>query len=257
MDYVNLALNSSEMHFRLLRFFVVFAAGVVLTRLTAFTVLKRIMDLKKYSAHRVSSLLQLFGFTVSLVIALEAGDFGNLLTVVGTIAAALTVAIGFGMREGVANYVSGVFIHMRNPYVRGDYVKIGEEVGRVKDIGMRATTLKEESGNEVMVPNSKVDSNPVRNYTKGSKNYVSIELSIENERAEKASKLLMKSASEADSVLEKPEPEVAYDSIGDEVSLKLNCTVKGDPANTKSEVRQSFTQKAVAEKLFESVEEDS
>lgn len=254
MDYVNLALNGSEMHFRLLRFFTVFAAGVIITRLTAFTVLKRFMDLKKYSAHRVSNLLQLFGFTVSLVIALEAGEFGNLLTVVGTIAAALTVAIGFGMREGVANYVSGVFIHMRNPYVRGDYVRIGEEAGRVKDIGMRATTLKEESGNDVMVPNSKVDSNPVRNYTRGSKNYGSLTVKIANDKAPEAADILIEKASEDEAVLEKPSPEVNYVSVDEKIELKLKFAVRSDPVEARSRILEQYNEAALEKGFFDDEE---
>lgn len=255
MDYLNLLFNSSEMTFRLIRFGTAFLIGVVLTRLVSTALSKHVLDLKKYSAHRISNIIQLAGFTVALVIALQAGDFGNLLTVVGTIAAALTVAVGFGMRESVANYVAGVFIHVRNPYVKGDYVKIGDEQGKVKEIGMRATILNESTRSDVMVPNSKIESNPVRNYTRGQKNYASIIVSVKNEHAEKTEKLLLEAASKMEKVLERPEPETKILDIEDKVKIKLNYTVKGSPVDTKSQILSEFNKKAVKAKIFESSEE--
>lgn len=255
MGYLNLVLNSSEMTFRLARFFAAFTIGVILTRLISSTLSHRVLDLKKYSTHRISNVLQLIGFTASLVVALEAGQFGNLLTIVGTIAAALTVAIGFGMRENVANYVAGVFIHMQNPYIRGDYVKIGEEEGRVKEIGMRATVLNESTGGDVIVPNSKIDSNPVRNYSKGTKNYSSMTVKVGSDRAEDAVKLLVESADAVENVLERPGPETGFVEVGEEVTVKLTYTVKGNPLEARSRIGELFNEKAVSDGIFQDDEE--
>lgn len=256
MDYLNLFFTSSEMIFRLVRFAAALIVGIAVTRIVASMLSKYVLDLSKYSAHRISNIIQLIGFTVALVIALEAGDFGNLLTVVGTIAAALTVAIGFGMRDEVANYVAGIFIHMQNPYVKGDYIKIGEEEGKVKEIGMRATRLNESTGGDVMVPNSKIDSNPVVNFTKGARNHSTITVTVANEKAERAAELLREAAEEAEKVLDKPAPETVYDEVGGEVTVRMNIAVRGSPLDTKSEVKKLFNAKAVEEKLFESDKEE-
>ncbi|WP_414836722.1 mechanosensitive ion channel family protein [Candidatus Nanohalococcus occultus] len=256
MEFLNPFFTSSEMIFRLVRFATAFAIGIILTRLTATTLSKRVLDLKKYSTHRISNIIQLIGFSVSLVVALEAGQFGNLLTVVGTLAAALTVAIGFGMREEVANYVAGIFIHMQNPYVKGDYIKIGDEQGRVKEIGMRATVLNESTRSDVIVPNSKIDSNPVRNYTRGTKNYASIIVSVDNEDVQQAEEILLESASSMEKILERPEPEVKYLEIEEKVKIKLNYTVKGSPVDTRSRIISEFNRKAVEAEIYGKDEEE-
>ncbi len=66
---------------------------------------------------------------------------------------ALSVGLGFGMQEIFANFVSGIIILFERPMRIGDTITIGTYSGTVSKIRIRATTLVDFDGKEVIVPN--------------------------------------------------------------------------------------------------------
>lgn len=66
---------------------------------------------------------------------------------------ALSVGLGFGMQEIFANFVSGIIILFERPIRIGDTITIGTFSGKVSKIRIRATTLVDFDGKEVIVPN--------------------------------------------------------------------------------------------------------
>jgi len=68
-------------------------------------------------------------------------------------AAALSVGIGFGLREIVANFVSGLIILFERPIRVGDTVTVGDTDGVVTKIRIRATTIRNWDRKELLVPN--------------------------------------------------------------------------------------------------------
>ena len=67
--------------------------------------------------------------------------------------AALSVGLGFGLQEIVANFVSGIIILFERPYRVGDIVTIGQVSGTVTRIRIRATTIVDWDRRELIVPN--------------------------------------------------------------------------------------------------------
>lgn len=76
-------------------------------------------------------------------------------------------AVGFGMKDLVAEVVGGLVIVLDKPYQVGDKVSMGGYYGEVKDIGIRATRLLTPDDTVVSVPNQMVLSQPVANATAG------------------------------------------------------------------------------------------
>jgi potassium efflux system protein len=68
-------------------------------------------------------------------------------------AAALSVGIGFGLQEIVANFVSGLIILFERPIRVGDTVTVGDTDGVVTKIRIRATTIRNWDRKELLVPN--------------------------------------------------------------------------------------------------------
>lgn len=66
---------------------------------------------------------------------------------------ALSVGLGFGMQEIFANFVSGIIILFERPIRIGDTITIDSFSGTVSKIRIRATTLVDFDGKEVIVPN--------------------------------------------------------------------------------------------------------
>ena len=63
------------------------------------------------------------------------------------------------------NFVSGVILIFDRPLRIGDTVDIGDKRGRVKEIGIRSSTLLTEEGAEVIIPNGDVLSHNIINWT--------------------------------------------------------------------------------------------
>ena len=78
---------------------------------------------------------------------------------------ALGVGIGLGLQNIVSNFVSGIILIFDRPLRIGDTVKIGDHSGRVKEIGLRSSTLLTADGAEVIIPNGDILSEQIVNWT--------------------------------------------------------------------------------------------
>lgn len=79
--------------------------------------------------------------------------------------AALSVGLGFGLQEIVANFVSGVVILFERPIRIGDTVTIGDQFGTVSRIRIRATTIVDWDRREVIIPNKTFITERLVNWT--------------------------------------------------------------------------------------------
>jgi len=78
-------------------------------------------------------------------------------------------AIGFGLKDLVAEVVGGIVIVLDKPYQVGDKVRIDGHYGEVRDIGLRATRLVSPDDSLITVSNQKVLSQILANANAGSR----------------------------------------------------------------------------------------
>ena len=79
--------------------------------------------------------------------------------------AALSVGLGFGLQEIVANFVAGIIILFERPVRIGDTVTVGGVSGTVSRIRIRATTILDWDRKELIIPNKSFVTDPVVNWT--------------------------------------------------------------------------------------------
>src|SRR5690606_20240356 len=79
--------------------------------------------------------------------------------------AALTLGLGFGLQEVVANFVSGLIMLFERPVRVGDAITIGEYSGTVAKIRTRATTIIDWDNREIVVPNKNFITERLINWT--------------------------------------------------------------------------------------------
>jgi potassium efflux system protein len=79
--------------------------------------------------------------------------------------AALSVGLGFGLQEIVANFVAGIIILFERPVRIGDTVTVGGVSGTVSRIRIRATTIVDWDRKELIVPNKSFVTDPIVNWT--------------------------------------------------------------------------------------------
>ncbi len=77
----------------------------------------------------------------------------------------LTATIGLAFQSTLANMLAGLTIHLEKPLKQGDWIAAGGHEGRVLDITLRSTRIMTIEYNEVFIPNSKVLSEAVVNYS--------------------------------------------------------------------------------------------
>jgi small-conductance mechanosensitive channel len=114
-------------------------------------------------SYAVSSLLNYIVLTLGFVLALGAVGFD--LTKVTILAGAFGVGLGFGLQSIVNNFVSGLILLFERPIHVGDIVELGDLLGEVSRIGIRASTVRTYQGADIIVPNAQLVTDRVTNWT--------------------------------------------------------------------------------------------
>lgn len=66
------------------------------------------------------------------------------------------IALGFGAQSVVKDFLSGIFIILEDHYGVGDIVDTGLATGKVEEISLRATRLRDQAGTLWIVPNGEI-----------------------------------------------------------------------------------------------------
>jgi small-conductance mechanosensitive channel/CRP-like cAMP-binding protein len=74
--------------------------------------------------------------------------------------AVVTAVVGFSLQDVLVNVMAGISLQMDGSIAVGDWVKVAEQVGRVREVGWRRTVLETRNGDTVVVPNVHFMKNP-------------------------------------------------------------------------------------------------
>ncbi|MCS6504375.1 DUF3772 domain-containing protein [Burkholderia thailandensis] len=158
------------------------------------------------------------------------------------IVSALSVGIGFGLQEIVKNFVSGLILLTERPVKVGDMISISGVEGDIRRINVRATEIQLSDRSTVIVPNSQLISQNLRNVTMGNSTQGVATLTLTfplNTDPEQVRDLLLDAYREHASILEKPAPSVTFSQLTpDGITLSVTGYV-GSPriaAATKSDL---------------------
>lgn len=139
-------------------------------------------------------------------------DFSNLAIVAG----ALSVGIGFGLQSIVNNFVSGLILLAERPIKVGDWVIVGEDQGYVRRISVRATEIETFDRSNIIIPNSLLISEKVKNWTLHNNiGRVIIPVGVSyDSNPEQVRDILLEVARNHPQVLSHPEPFVYFEDFG-------------------------------------------
>lgn len=153
------------------------------------------------------------GYVVVILITLSAMgiQWSNLAWIVS----ALSVGIGFGLQEIVKNFISGLILLTERPVKVGDLVSISGVEGDIRRINVRATEIQLSDRSTVIVPNSQLISQNVRNATMGNaQGVVTIALTLPLDiDPEQVRDLLLNTFKAHERILDTPAPSVTFSQL--------------------------------------------
>jgi small-conductance mechanosensitive channel len=178
----------------------------------------------------LSTLFSNIGY--AFVILLTLSSLGVQWTNLAWIVSALSVGIGFGLQEIVKNFVSGLILLTERPVKVGDLISISGVEGDIRRINVRATEIQLSDRSIVIVPNSQLISQNLRNVTLGgsAQGVASLELVFPLDiDPEEVKDLLLNTYRENETILEKPAPFVRFSKLSpDGITLTVTGYV-GSP----------------------------
>jgi len=151
------------------------------------------------------------------IVAVLKGAFELDLTSIAVVFTALSVGIGFGLQYIAADIASGFILLFERPVRVGDRITIGEDEGDVQSIKLRTTVLYTNDRIAIIVPNSRLVSQRVINWSYGDpRARIAIPISVATTSdVNLVTKTLLAAAEDVDNVLTDPPPKVQFLKFGD------------------------------------------
>jgi small-conductance mechanosensitive channel len=165
----------------------------------------------------LSTLFANIGYVLAVLLALS--SLGVEWTNLAWIVSALSVGIGFGLQEIVKNFVSGLILLTERPVKVGDMISISGVEGDIRRINVRATEIQLSDRSIVIVPNSQLISQNLRNVTLGgsAQGVATLELMFPLDiDPEQVQSLLCDTYNENETILDKPAPYVRFSKLSPE-----------------------------------------
>jgi len=166
--------------------------------------------------YTIARLLRYLILVIGIVAVLK-GAFELDLTSIAVVFTALSVGIGFGLQYIAADIASGFILLFERPVRVGDRITIGEDEGDVQSIKLRTTILYTNDRIAIIVPNSRLVSQRVINWSYGDpRARIAIPISVATTSdVNLVTKTLLSAAEDVDNVLTEPPPKVQFLKFGD------------------------------------------
>jgi potassium efflux system protein len=228
---------------------IVFASALIVSRFTSRLIQRRVRahidpGLSYTIARLVTYLVNVIGFLIALKAA-----FGADLTSIAVVFTALSVGIGFGLQYIAADIASGFILLFERPIRVGDRITIGDDEGDVQSINLRTTTVFTNDRIAIIVPNSKLVSQRVINWSYGDpRARIAIPIGVANDSDIKlVTDTLIEAAEGVEYVLKDPPPSVQFLKFGD-YSLDFRLLVWSNQPRRHVQIRSDINYRI--ERLF-------
>ncbi len=191
-------------------------------------------------AYAINTFLHYTLLTIGFLVALRA--VGLDLRVLMVFAGALGIGIGLGFQNTAANLISGFSLVFGRRIRKGDWIQVGDTLGNVQEVGLRATKVRTRDNIEYLIPNADLTANTIVNYTLSDpliRIHIPVGVSYSADPPE-VEELLLKAAAESEWVSKAKKPEVWFTEYGDS-SINFDLLVWIDVrAVTENKVRSDL-----------------
>src|SRR5215208_1417218 len=166
--------------------------------------------------YTICRLAKYFVVTIGLLVALKQA-FALDLTSIAVIFTALSVGIGFGLQYIASDIASGFILLFERPIRIGDRITIADDEGDVQSINLRTTVVMTNDRIAIIVPNSKLVSQRVVNWSYGDpRARIAIPIGVADDSdIDLVTRTLVHAATNVANVLAEPQPCVQFLKFGD------------------------------------------
>ena len=210
--------NGPRFLVKILLFLVILFAGRFLARLVGGLVEKSLARTKVNMSHLLKRMTVTFTKNTILVLALVFGlaqlglSLGPLLAGFGVVG----FILGFAMQDSLSNLAAGMMILINRPYDVGDMVDIGGVFGKVEHMSMVSTSILTIDNQKLVVPNSKIWGDVIKNVTYQKVRRVDMTFGISyTDDIPHAEQVLKDILDKHELVLDDPEPMVRLHTLGE------------------------------------------
>ena len=190
--------------------------------------------------YTIARLVKYVVVTVGSLLALKQA-FAIDLTSIAVIFTALSVGIGFGLQYLAADIASGFILLFERPIRVGDRITVGEDEGDVQSINLRTTVVTTNDRIAIIVPNSKLVSDRVINWSYGDpRARIAIPIGVADDSdIQLVTDTLIEAAKGVDNVLTDPPPRVQFLNFG-EYALEFRLLVWTSQPRRHVEIRSDI-----------------
>lgn len=157
-----------------------------------------------------------FGAILAVALIPALGHAGIQTTSILAALGAAGLAIGLALQGSLSNFAAGIMLIAFRPCRVGDYIEAGGTAGVVESISLFSTMLVTPDNKRIMIPNSRVMSNPITNYNSFPTRRIDLLIGIGYDAdIPKAKDVIHQVLSEESRILPEPAPLVAVRQLGD------------------------------------------
>ncbi len=170
-------------------------------------------------------LSSLVGITLKVLLVISiASMIGIHTTSFIAVMGAAGLAVGFALKDSLANFAGGVLILLFKPYKVGDFIDAQGHLGTVNEIQVFSTILKTPDNKTIIVPNGSLSNNSITNFSTEKTRRLDMTFGIGYLDDIKKAKAIFNELVENDTrILKDPSPLVVVSELADS---SVNFTVR-------------------------------
>lgn len=187
-----------------------------------------------------------------LVVIAIVGYLGLDTSGISALIASLGVGVGLAVNGTLSNFAGGVLLLVTHPFKDDDYIEACGYSGTVEDIFICNTKIRTPDNKVVYLPNGKLSTTEIVNYTEKDMRRVDLSFSIAySADFEKAQKVILGVAAKDELILKTPETTVRMSEQGDSaIVLSAKCWCKTDDYwtvffNMNEAVKKAFDENGI------------
>ena len=153
---------------------------------------------------------------IILVVVAALGTLGVETSSFVAILGAVTLAVGFALKDQLSNFGAGALILMFRPFEVGHFIEAGGVSGVVEEIGIFNTKIKTGDNRLIYLPNSSIIGGSITNYSAKDTRRIDLVIGVSYEDdLQKVKQELWNILNNDERILKEPQPTVAVSELAD------------------------------------------